>query len=510
MVLFEAGKTYLTATITLSNSVHMYLPRNSTLALGDKREDFGPTQATWYLVMFDQCTDCSITGKGRLDGRGRAWVTGRDPGREWIKAVRNFKDPSCVHTFECRPRLLGVKDSSRVHIAGLELFDSIYWTLHIIGSHTVTVQDVAVNNDFEIPNNDGVDIDSSKLVWISGMNITAWDDGMCIKATYPGVSTEDVLVENTTIHSRASAVKVGTEGVANFRNLVFQNIDIVDSHRGLSIQLRDNGTIEDVLFENITMTLRQYVGDEWGNAEPIYITALPRTAGTKNGAISDVTFRDITATAESGILVIGSHDSTVENLAIVNMTLDIEKLTDVPGGVHDLRPSTFDIVHNVSDDAIYLENANHINITNMKVTWGTPRKDTWGQLLNVKPGTVHALTLQGLVAHDESAHPHAHGDGPEARQKLLPVWALTQASRGVVEWVRSLRARASQGSGSLSLQENAATGVQARNAASSASTIVMSLTGIVLAGILVAHLLDFRLIGRLRSSGRATMRKVPR
>lgn len=57
-------------------------------------------------------------------------------------------------------------------------------TLHIIGSHTVTVQDVAVNNDFEIPNNDGVDIDSSKLVWISGMNITAWDDGMCIKATY--------------------------------------------------------------------------------------------------------------------------------------------------------------------------------------------------------------------------------------------------------------------------------------------------------------------------------------
>ena len=56
-------------------------------------------------------------------------------------------------------------------------------TLHVIGSHTVTVQGVTVLNDWEIPNNDGVDIDSSKLVWISGCNITAWDDGMCIKTT---------------------------------------------------------------------------------------------------------------------------------------------------------------------------------------------------------------------------------------------------------------------------------------------------------------------------------------
>lgn len=90
-------------------------------------------------------------------------------------------------------------------------------------------------------------------------------------------------------------------------------------------------------------------------------------AALQNGVISGVTFRDISAKAESGILVVGSHDSTVNNVAIVNMTLDIEKLTDVPGGVHDLRPSIYDIVHNVSDDAIYLEHANHINITNMKV-----------------------------------------------------------------------------------------------------------------------------------------------
>lgn len=85
------------------------------------------------------------------------------------------------------------------------------------------------------------------------------------------------------------------------------------------------------------------------------------------GSISDVAFRHITATAESGILVIGSAISTVEGFSILNMTMNLEKVTDVPGGVHDLRPSIFNIVPNVTDDAIYLEQANHVNITDLRV-----------------------------------------------------------------------------------------------------------------------------------------------
>lgn len=79
--------------------------------------------------------------------------------------------------------------------------------------------------------------------------------------------------------------QIGTESLADFKTLVFQNIRIVDSHRGMAIQLRDGGAIDDVLFSNITLTTRQYTGRdwlaEWGEAEPIYVTALPRNAQTK-------------------------------------------------------------------------------------------------------------------------------------------------------------------------------------------------------------------------------------
>ena len=85
------------------------------------------------------------------------------------------------------------------------------------------------------------------------------------------------------------------------------------------------------------------------------------------GAVAGVTFQHIRAVAESGILVVGVPDSTIQDLKIVDMTLELETLSDVPGGVHDLRPSTIDIVHNVSDDAVYLEHANHVNLTDIKV-----------------------------------------------------------------------------------------------------------------------------------------------
>lgn len=55
--------------------------------------------------------------------------------------------------------------------------------LHVIGSQRVAIYNVTVNNDFEIPNDDGMDIDSSKDVWVSHCNVTAWDDGICIKTT---------------------------------------------------------------------------------------------------------------------------------------------------------------------------------------------------------------------------------------------------------------------------------------------------------------------------------------
>ena len=60
-------------------------------------------------------------------------------------------------------------------------------------------------------------------------------------------------------------------------------LQIVDSHRGLAIQLRDESSMHNVSFDNITISTRYYNQTWWGGAEPIYVVATPRTATTQVG-----------------------------------------------------------------------------------------------------------------------------------------------------------------------------------------------------------------------------------
>lgn len=51
--------------------------------------------------------------------------------------------------------------------------------------------------------------------------------------------------------------------------------------RGLAIQLRDEGAISGIQFTNVTLETEFRDADEPGGAEPIHVTALPRSTLTK-------------------------------------------------------------------------------------------------------------------------------------------------------------------------------------------------------------------------------------
>ena len=92
-----------------------------------QREDYGATQPDWYLLLFHNCSGCSLSGGGTVDGRARLWVlpqqeqhgqllegVGRQlqhveehlPSQGPVllprKAVSNWADPSCPKPEECR------------------------------------------------------------------------------------------------------------------------------------------------------------------------------------------------------------------------------------------------------------------------------------------------------------------------------------------------------------------------------------------------------------------------
>ena len=89
------------------------------------------------------------------------------------------------------------------------------------------------------------------------------------------------------------------------RELLFENITVRESNRGLALQARDGGNITGVTFRNITIVgTRLWPVTWWGAGEAIYISSAPRTASTPSNHISNITFEDIRVQASQNAAVI--------------------------------------------------------------------------------------------------------------------------------------------------------------------------------------------------------------
>ncbi|PNH05100.1 putative polygalacturonase [Tetrabaena socialis] len=351
VVRFRPGR-YLLGGLTLSGSVRLDLPTGVQLVASAQREHYGPRQDGWYLLDFHLCSGCSLTGAGVVSGCAAAFTVGSESPRR----VRNWSDRSCGVRAQCRPRLVGVRHSSGVLISGVTLRDSAFWTLHVLHSDHVRVLGVTVLGDFDFPNNDGIDIDGSSYVTVEGCHVTTADDAVCLKTTRDAPATHHVRVANCTLRSRSAAVKLGSETRADITDITFEHLQVLDSNRGLAIQLRDHGSVRNVTFQHISVFTRQYPGRWWGGGEPMYVTALPRWPLARVGQLANVTFRNVVAETRGGLVVVaGSPESVLRGVAFEDVRVTLYPPPELvaepgaaadpadPGVKLDLRPGPYDV-----------------------------------------------------------------------------------------------------------------------------------------------------------------------
>ena len=89
------------------------------------------------------------------------------------------------------------------------------------------------------------------------------------------------------------------------------------------------------------------------------------------GHIRGVTFRNITAFTENGIVIVGSPGNAIQDVSIVDMRLSLVKVTSLPGGYRDVRPGVATCIKGVPDDAVYLEDVNNMRIQGLQVSLGS-------------------------------------------------------------------------------------------------------------------------------------------
>lgn len=273
-----------------------------------------------------------ITGPGTIDGNGlRYWEYFwfyRDSVQKTGRSATNLE----VH----RPRLLFIWGSNNVTIQNVKLHNSGFWTTHLYQCTNVLIENCDIRSPFKpvkAPSTDGIDIDVCKKVTIRKCYISVNDDAVCIKggkgpdAHQRGENgiVEDILIEDCVFGESHGTLTFGSESI-HVRNIILRNCKMEHNTSILRLKMRPDTyqVYENVLIENITGKCGTIISmapwtqffDMGGSKEKPFATVRNitfsninvqcKTIGTMQGnprdTVSNIIFRNITATAEKAEL----------------------------------------------------------------------------------------------------------------------------------------------------------------------------------------------------------------
>eukprot|EP00897_Mesotaenium_endlicherianum_P006142 jgi/Mesen1/5556/ME000280S04683 len=392
------GSVIIPATLFLRSHVTLHLEANATLLASPELSTYPAERARWYALLAENATGVALTGAGTIHGQGEKFVERWDDAKNMMVSWNTTGQCSGD---ECRPRLVGFLDCTDVAVTGVRLVEPAYWCLHLVRCARVLVRGVAITGNFTTPNNDGIDIDGSNDTLVERVRVDTGDDAICPKST--AGPTRNLTVRNSWLRTKSCAVKLGSGSEHDFADLRFEGLEIEDAHRGLGIQLRDQGSVSNIYFANIRMSTRYYDPSWWGRAEPIYITACPRSLGSSLGSIRNVTFVNITAVSENGIFVSGHPQSLVHDLVFDNVSLSMNRWTNHSGGLHDYRPGCQGLVsHNTS--GLFMDQIYDVYLRNVSINWGPMKGPNWTPI-EVAPLALTRMVIDGLSFTD--VHPEA-------------------------------------------------------------------------------------------------------
>jgi polygalacturonase len=353
------GRRFLIGSLELRGGIDFHL--EGKLVISTNQRDYKSDGVITAL----NTRNLRITGQGEIDGRSVAFMKSYDNAGEWWL----FK--------EWRPKLFVLTGCSNLLVRGITFGDAPFWGLHLLGCTNVLVENITVRNRLDVPNCDGIDPDHCQDVEIRNCRLTCGDDAIVIKTTR---QTNDygpcanIRVHDCVIRTQDAGLKIGTETVSDIHDIVFENCRILSGSRGMTIQLRDEGNVSNIVFRDIRFVSRYHADPWWGRGEAISFTAIPRTSDTRLGSIRNVLVRNVRGRAENSVRINGSAGSIIRGVHFQNVSITFDRWTKYPGGVFDNRPTkVLEPIEKRGNPAYSIRWAADITLENCAVHWGTHR-----------------------------------------------------------------------------------------------------------------------------------------
>lgn len=270
-VLLPKG-TYLSGSVFLKSGVDFHLAEGAALKGSPDPADYnaldvapqnwgrlgsGDNISGGHLVLCIEQKNVTLRGPGKIDGNVKAFLKMPDGSHPANKLKIPWRPAQMVWFVE----------SKGITIRDIELADAPYWSCFVYGCEDVQVSNAYIHTVRQphTYNGDGLDIDSSRRVRVTGCRIFTADDSITLRAA--GLNhlkndgpCADVTVSNCTFSSDCNAIRLGV----------------------------GNGVVKDCSFTDIRIEKTRYAVNAvgaWSRPEP-------------GVDISNISFRDMTIDAK--------------------------------------------------------------------------------------------------------------------------------------------------------------------------------------------------------------------
>ncbi|HEY3913857.1 MAG TPA: glycosyl hydrolase family 28 protein [Verrucomicrobiae bacterium] len=379
-VLVPRRHRFLIGTLELRGGIDFHL--EGELVISTNQADYKSDGVITAL----NAADLRITGHGKISGQSLAFMKSYDAAGEWWL----FKD--------WRPKMFVLTGCSNLLVRDITFGDAPFWGLHMLGCSHVLVENVTVRNRLDVPNCDGIDPDHCQDVEIRNCHLTCGDDAIVIKTTR---QTNDygpcanIHVHDCVIRTQDAGLKIGTETTSDIHDIVFERCRVLSGSRGMTIQLRDEGDVSNIVFRDIRFNSRYHSDPWWGRGEAISFTAIPRTGTGRLGSLRNVVVENVRGQAENSVRVDGTSGSRIRDVRFRNVSIKFKRWTKYPGGVFDNRPTKVLAPIETHDNPGYsIRWADDVMLENCKVRWAGKRPSYFTYGLEAED--VNQLRLSGF------------------------------------------------------------------------------------------------------------------
>jgi exo-poly-alpha-galacturonosidase len=290
VVVVPEGK-FITGAIFLKQGVDLNVEKNGILKGSVNQSDYQQINTRWEgiervwtsaLINIIDVSNVKVYGEGTIDGSGTEWPSfARQAGQQRQQLSQAARDSIMRIPRVGRPRLICFQNCHKVSISDLKFRNQAVWCLHILYCTDVIVKNLDIRAAHTIPSSDGIDVDSSSGVTITGCYIDDNDDCISIKSGKDADGlrvnrpSENIIVKKCRFGYGHGGVAMGSETSGGIRNVKIFNCD-VDSGNWAPIRFKTqpsrSGVVENIVYKDIRIKDAKQAFEfnmEWRMVPPI-------------------------------------------------------------------------------------------------------------------------------------------------------------------------------------------------------------------------------------------------